>query len=192
MLEYFYGHCMLRVLHKLRHPKFRILLIKIDLDAAYRRLHVKAAIALLTITIIEKLAYVLLHLPFGVANGSNDYSLVSEPLFDLTNDILQDSTFEPEILHSLIRSELEKPEADSVDTRPFGEARALIVDVPFAYAATNGYIDVMITMVLDKDNQVNKVINAAPLATYSLFRPLEDKDSFPRDDAVSKRKLKGE
>ena len=84
MLEYFYGHCMLRVLHKLRHPKFRILLIKIDLDAAYRRLHVKAAIALLTITIIEKLAYVLLHLPFGVANGSNDYSLVSEPLFDLT------------------------------------------------------------------------------------------------------------
>ena len=42
--ECFYGHCMLRVLHKLhsmrvRHPALRILLIKIDLDAAYRRLH---------------------------------------------------------------------------------------------------------------------------------------------------------
>jgi hypothetical protein len=172
--ECFYGHCMLRVLHKIhtmrvRHPALRILLIKIDLDAAYRRLHVKAAMALLTITIIEKLAYVLLRLPFGVANGPNDYSLVSEPLFDLTNDIMQDETFRPETLHSPIRSELEKPEAVTENTSPFGEARPLIVDVPFAYAATDGYIDDMITMVLDKDNWTDKAINAGPLAIYSLF-----------------------
>ena len=38
--ECFYGHCLLRVLHRIhnmrvRHPKLRILLIKLDLDAAY-------------------------------------------------------------------------------------------------------------------------------------------------------------
>ena len=75
-------------------------MLKIDLDAAYGRLHVTAKMALLTITIIQKIAYVLLHLPFGVANGPNDYSVVSEPIFNLTNDVLRDPSFDPTILHS--------------------------------------------------------------------------------------------
>ena len=40
LTECFYGHCLLRVLHMIhrmtvKHPKLRILLIKIDLDSAY-------------------------------------------------------------------------------------------------------------------------------------------------------------
>ena len=51
--------------------------------------------ARLNITIVEEIAYVILRLQFGIANGPNDYSLTSEPLFDLTNDILLDPTFDP-------------------------------------------------------------------------------------------------
>ena len=101
--ECFYGHCLLRVLNRIhsmrvRHPLLQILLIKIDLDAAYIRLHVRAKMALLMITIIDAIAYVLLRLPFGVANGPNDYLLISEPLFDLTNYIMEDPTFDPKTL----------------------------------------------------------------------------------------------
>ena len=111
LTEYFYGYCLLRILHaihamRLKHPLICILLIKIDLDAAYRRLHVTAKMALLTITIIKKIAYILLRLPFGVANGPNDYSLVSEPLFDLTNEILRDTSYDPSLLHSPIQEQL--------------------------------------------------------------------------------------
>ena len=78
----------------------RILICKLDLDAAYRRLHVLAAMVVLTITIIRKIAYILLRLPFGVANGPNDFSIVSEPIMDLTNDILRDDTCDPNDIHS--------------------------------------------------------------------------------------------
>ena len=100
LAECYYGHCLIRILHRIhsmrvRHPKLRILLLKIDLDAAYRRIHVTAKMAMLAVTIIENIAYILMRLPFGVANGPNDYSQISESVMDLTNDILDDSTFDP-------------------------------------------------------------------------------------------------
>ena len=56
--ECFYGHCLIRCLHmihimRVNHPLVCIYLIKVDLDAAYRRLHVAARMALLTITVIK-------------------------------------------------------------------------------------------------------------------------------------------
>ena len=70
----FYGFCLLRLhlIHKIRHlnPQTAILIMKIDLDSAYRRFHVLIRIVLLAIIIIIKqIAYILMRLPFGVANG---------------------------------------------------------------------------------------------------------------------------
>ena len=92
----FYGHCFLRfVLHAIHimqctYPSKQIFITKLDLDSAYRRLHVIAAMSVLTITILKKIAYILLRLTFGVANDPNDFSLLSEPIMDLTNNILRD------------------------------------------------------------------------------------------------------
>ena len=76
------------------------------MDAAYRQLHVIAAMAVLTITILKKIAYILLRLPFGVANGPNDFSLLSEPIMDLTNDILRDKEWDPTEIRSPLQPEL--------------------------------------------------------------------------------------
>ena len=197
LTECYYGHCLLRILHtihvmRLRHPLLCILLIKIDLDAAYRRLHVTAAMAVLTITIIKKIAYILLRLPFGVANGPNDYSLVSEPIFDITNDILRDPTYDPSQLHSPIQHRLQDKELSHHQSTPFGKARKLFVDVPFHYAAADGYIDDIITVVLDTADWLRRAINAAPLAIHTLFLPVDCRDPLPQVESVSKQKLKGE
>ena len=93
----FYGHCLIRILHaihamRISFPDMVILLIKCDLDAAYRRLHVIGKMAALAITIIKNIAYILLRLPFGVANGPSDYCCVSEPVVDLANDLLRDKS----------------------------------------------------------------------------------------------------
>ena len=69
-----------------------MLLYKLDLDKAHRRIKVLAAMAVMTILIIKKIAYILLYLPFGVANGPNVFSLIGVLIINLTNDILRDET----------------------------------------------------------------------------------------------------
>ena len=66
------------------------------------------------------------------------------------------------------------------------------MDVPFHYAKTDGYIDNVVTVVLDLGRWVKKAQNAAPLAVHSLFRPIDERDPLPRDDPVSRRKRRGE
>ena len=47
---------------------------KLDLDAAYRRLHMLAKMAVLTMTIIKRMAYILMRLPFGEANAPTTFA----------------------------------------------------------------------------------------------------------------------
>ena len=87
-------------------PNHCILLTKLDLDAAYRRLHMLARMAVMTVTIIKQIAYILLRLPFGVANGPNDFCLISEPITNLTNEILRDNSWDPESIQSSLKPQL--------------------------------------------------------------------------------------
>ena len=127
-----------------------------------------------------------------MANGPNDYSTISEPIFDMTNEILLDKTYDPSSLHSPLQKEMSKPKQNKTKDTPFGEARPLIVDVPFHFAKADGYIDDIIIVVLNIGNWVWKALNAAPLAIYALFRPTDCDDPLPREDALSKRKMEGE
>ena len=83
-----------------KHPILRIFITKLELDAAYVQLHVVAVMVVLTIKILKKIAYILSCVPFGVANGPNDFSLVSELIMDLTNDILRDKSWDPSVIYS--------------------------------------------------------------------------------------------
>ena len=123
---------------RVKHPNICIFLLKLDSDAAYRRLHVTAAMTVLTITIIQKIAYILLRLPFGVSNEPNDHSVISESIFDLTNDILRDETYDPMELHSPLQTQLDKPVDEYDENEPFATARPLLVRVPFHYAMVDG------------------------------------------------------
>ena len=154
LADCFFGHCLLRILHqihimRLTHPSVCIFLSKLDIDAAYRRIHVTARMAMLAITIIKRIAYVLLRLPFGVANGPADFGIISEPIMDLTNEILRDNTFEPNELHSPLQNKFKSKQRRYNSEVPFEEARKLFVDVPFWFAAADGYIDDIISVMLD-------------------------------------------
>lgn len=197
LVECFYGHCLLKVFHnihimRLTYPFMRILLIKYDLDAAYRKIHLTAKMGLLTITTLKEIAYILLRLPFGEANGPNDYETISEPVFDLTNETLMDKTFDPNKVHSSLQKEMSTPvNYNPIDTK-FGMVRPLIVNVPFHFAKADGYIDDIITVVLDTSNWVFNSPNTAPLAIFSLFRPTDKDNPLPRNDALNKTKMEGE
>ena len=177
---------------RVQHPPRTIFLLKLDVDAAYRRIRATAAMAVLTITIIQEIAYILLRLPFGVSNGPNDYSIVIESIFDLTNDIFRDKIFDPQEVYSPIQGEIDQPATYHTDNTPFGPAWPLFLEVPFHPAKSDGYIEDVITVAVDIQGWVAKVLNTAPLAIHSIFRPTKESDPLPRDDSISKRKLKGE
>ena len=132
-----------------------------------------------------------LRLPFGVANGPNDHSIISEPVFDLTNNIMQDETYDPEEIHAPIQSQLSIPKDDG-EEEDFAVARKLIVDVPYRDAVTDGYIDDAITVVVERENWVKKTVNVALLVVHALFRPVDENDPVSREEMVSMRKLAGE
>ena len=77
-----------------------ILQAKFDFDAAYRRVHVHPDEAVKTITVLNDVAHILTRVPFGVSPGSFLFSGISEPVFDLTNSLLRDKSWNPESLNN--------------------------------------------------------------------------------------------
>ena len=76
-----------------------ILLKRLDLDDVYRWLHVLGILVVIIMTIIKRIAYILLCLSFGLENGLNNFCLISKFVIDLTNDILRDDTWDPDTIH---------------------------------------------------------------------------------------------
>ena len=191
-----YGQCLRRVIHsihrlRIAHPKTKILLSKYDLDAAYRRLHVRPEQALQCVTIIKEMAYIPLRLPFGVAAGPSVYSTISELIFDLTNDILNDKTWDRNEIFSPIKTKLLPPEYLPISI-PFESAQDLAVHIPLRSSFCDGYIDDFLSAGLDANDEVARSQEAPTLAVHSIFRPLQLNEPIERDDPISIRKLSGE
>ena len=192
----FYGQCLRRLIHaihraRLSFPTHIIYLVKYDLEAAYRRIHVYAPHAVTTITIIKKMAYVLTRLPFGTACGPSRYSDVSEAIFDSANDLLEDSTWEPTKFSPPIANKFDDPETLPKNI-PFTVAKDLEVEIPLRETACDGYIDDSITLAVHRNDNLRRAQTAVPLIVDSVFRPVSKNETVEREDAISEIKLKGE
>ena len=191
-----YGQCLQRMLHqthrlRLNYPHEVILQMKHDLDAAYRRMHKVLDEALLSITIVDGVAYLEVHLPFGVATGPSKFSTMSEMVFDATNDLMADKTWDPKSLHSLLRRAFDSPVIEDM-TFPFAVAKPLHNPIPNRDVFCDGYIDDIISVAVHLKDNVERAQNAAPLIVHAMFRPIDTLDKLTRDDPVSLRKLFGE
>ena len=132
--------------------------------------------------------YIPLRLPIGVAAGPSVYSTVNESIFDLTNDIPRDQTWDNTKNFSLLRDQLQKP-LYSDDSTPFLKAQQLEVYVPLWTTFCDGYIDDFFSVGLDKGYLVEKSQEARTLAVHSIFRPLHPDETISRDDPISIKKL---
>ena len=196
LLPCIYGQCLRRVLHgllKLRksYPTTKIYMSKYDLDAAYRRIHVLPSQTLQCVAVIDRLAYIPLRLPFGVAAGPSLYSTMSETVFDLTNDLLNDKTWKLSSLNSPIHHQLQSP-AELDGSIPFEPAQELEVYVPLRKAFCDGYIDDFLSIGLDHNEYLEKSQQAPTIAVHTIFRPVSPHEPIQRDAPISSKKLKGE
>ena len=115
------------------------------------------------------MAYISLRLPFGVANGPNDHNTIREPIFHLTNEIVQDKNYHRDKLHSPLQKDLKERSKSHIKDTPFTTTKPLFVKTSFHFTEVDGYIDGIIAAVLDIRDWAKKVINAAPLVIHSIF-----------------------
>jgi hypothetical protein len=152
-----YGHALLRFIHVIialrsRHPHEHILLTKVDLKAAYRRLHYSAAMAVQACVLVSNLLLVALRLTFGGAANPSQWSDVSELVFDLANDLVRNSGWDP-VLHTSPHQHLI---ADRIELQPpsvpFVPARAVTVSYPDdSSPKCDGYLDDAFMAFLEHD-----------------------------------------
>ena len=191
-----YGQCLRRCIHailriRIEHENEIIYIIKYDFEAAYRRLHVFAPHAVLTIIVVKMMAYLLTRLPFGATSGPSKYSELSEPLFDTANDLIADETWDPDDLRSPHYNKLQPPEKLPEDIK-FAKAKKLEVNIPLREVVVDGYIDDSITIVLDKKDNLKRGQNAIPLLVHGSFRPTSKNEIVERKDGLQLIKLQGE
>ena len=193
--ECVYGHCLRRILHgihrqRIEFPHTRILISKMDLDAAYRRLHMKAKWAVKQITIVNRIAYILTRLAFGATIGPSVYSTFSEAVFDLIFDLVNDKTWDPKELYSPFINTIDCITNDdsTIDNSTIKPAMQLAIPVPFREIFTDGYIDDSITCGLDISDNKNRILNAGPLIAHAIFRPVSPTESVKRNNAVQQTK----
>lgn len=191
-----FGFCLLRYLHHIhemrsRHPVTCIFLSKIDLDAAFRRLHIWIWHALLSFTIIENIAYMLSRMPFGAKDGPGKHETPSNIAVDLAQLLMDDKTWDPEKVTS--------PAALGIPTHvtlppniPFGEAHKLIANVEQKDCYVDGYIDDLCTACLDVGDNMQRGTNAVALALHTLYRPRNEDEPICRNAIMSVRKLAAE
>ena len=193
--ECIYGHCLWRILHdihrqRIEFPNTRILISKMDLDAAYRRLHMKPKWAVKQITIINNIAYILTRLAFGATIGPSVYSTFSEAIFDLIFDLVNDKTWDPKELYSPFINTIDNAtdNDNTIDNTTFKPAMQLAIPVPFREIFTDGYIDDSITCGIDINDNKNRILNAGPLIAHAIFRPVLPNESVKQNNAVQQTK----
>jgi hypothetical protein len=100
-----FGWCLLRIIHlivslQLHYPHSRILITKYNYSDACRRMAHSASAAAQTIAVFAGLTFIALRLTFGESPNPPSWTLFSEMLTDLANEITQCDEWEPSHLHS--------------------------------------------------------------------------------------------
>ena len=125
------------------------------MDAAYRWLHTITSHALKCVTVVDKIAYAPLRLPFGVSPGPSFYSVVSESIFDLVNDLLNDKEWDRTKLNSPYKDRLApKQPYPEKEKENITKVRELSVYIPNRTAIADGYIDDCLIAAVDIEDEV--------------------------------------
>jgi hypothetical protein len=167
---------------------------KTDLDAAYRRMHPIWSLAVMCISIIGSLAYLLLRLPFGAAAAPAEFCIASEVVCDVANCLLNDESWEPQHTNTPYH-DLMPPPIISSDSIPFAPALPLDVKPPggwLSLAKCDVYIDDLITVGLYLPRLIARLLLAPAVAIHAVFRPLHPSEQQTRDHVLSLRKLQGD
>ena len=196
-----YGTALRRFIHyivELRqiNPDTRILMTKLDIKAAYRRLHTSGTTASQAIVIIDDVALLALCMTFGGAPNPSMWSDVSEIACDTCNLITRDTSWNPDSTPTL-----ESPHQHKYVRKPcYLRSKSpcqpalptLISTYPNLEPFTDCYLDDLFTCFLDLPTPIWKGSRITLLTLHLLGRPIADTEPLQRDDLLAFDKMLAE
>ena len=151
--------------------KKRILIGKIGLDSAYRRIYAHTTTALTCIAIVDELAFLYLRLPFGTTPTPAEYTTDSELEIYLGNDLLRYESWYIDDLNSPHRYLL--PQEDKQKSAShLATADPLGVDITATEAPMYGFIYKIVTITFYDEHWIDRSKSAALLFIHTLLQPL--------------------
>ena len=193
-----YGFCLLQILHniqsmRIRHPTDKIYINKTDLDAAFPRLHVLLEHAVMCITVVGTMGYILGRCPFGTNEGPGKFCVTSEIVIDLSQEIADDPTWNPSDLKSPHYERFPAVEENFNNTETFAKAMPLLHQIAEKQIYIDGFIDDIMTIAVGNEKErLQRAQGAVPLVLHAIFRPIQHDEPTVQDDILSLRKLLGE
>lgn len=181
-----YSFVLLRTLHYIASIRFRR---KFDLDAAYRRCHLAGETAAECLTIYNDFLLMALRMTFGGAPCPPLWGHISGTIADLSNALIQDTSWDPGTLSDTLIDSLHHPSPPPIGI-PFMQSKPMIIEIPKNdNGKTDVYIDDFINVTPDVSENCRRTSAATILAIRSLSRPLDNSDPIPRKDIISLKKF---
>ena len=189
-----YGTAMKRLVHytvdtRRRHPRIRILVTKLDVKAAYRRLHCAASTALSACVIVGFLALMGLRLMFGASPNPSIWSDLSELMCDLGNQLarcIEWNEHDSPDLELPHQQQYVNPPRYLVDDVPLAMAQPTTVTIDSDdYPYTEVYLDDFITVFLDLKPMIWKGSRVSLLLLHVLGRPIHKEEPITREDLLA-------
>ena len=167
---------------------------KHDLDSAYQRLHWHATYALICITVVANIAYVITRLCFRIASGPNKCCLVSELMVDFATALMSEKeTWDPDKLFNPnenipLNIQFVKPQSKLRRQR----IQYMILMIQTIHTSMDTF-DNLLTLILEEIDSIKKGIDAIQLICFIIFCPFyPKKKSIPRTYIISKSNLLAE
>jgi hypothetical protein len=173
--EMIFGWCLPRIVHfiialRIAFPTKQILIAKYDFSDAYRRVAHLASAAVQSITVWAGIAFLALRLSFGGSPNPPTWCSFSEMVTDLSNEIPLDETAAAG-LRSPGQPETPIPVLIADDV-PIALGRSLAIGIPTSVTArTDSFIDDLIRIFLDTEENRRLQPHAVPLAVHVANRP---------------------
>ena len=103
------------------------------------------------ISIVDKLAFLCLRLPFGTTPAPSEYMTIREAAIDLVNDLLRDEYWDIENINSPHRKLLPKEDKQQLANH-LAKLDPLSVDITATEASMDGFIEDIITITVNDKN----------------------------------------
>ena len=135
------------------------------------------------------IAYILTRLCFGIASGPSEWCVISEIIVDFAAILMNDESwnvseyFNP---HKDISTSIEYLDR-SIKCENTKET--ISKDLKTTDSYVDGYIDDLLTIILDNPKLIKRGSQAVPLMCHVIFRPVHKNETLPRSDILNKTKL---
>ena len=166
--------------------------MKFDLSMAYRRFHYHHISALQSIAVAEGIGIAQQRLTFGGAACPAVCCPVTELIADLTNDILDNSAWSPDIIQSQDQHLVPQPLRLEDNINITAALPTMLLPNPKPNGTTDVFIDDLIVLFLDREEICKRAPSALPLAINILERPVNTNEIVPRSGLLALNKLEAE